>query len=134
MSGAELDRLRRNEWSSYSKISQLKEFEHKTVNHSYHFVDPESGAYTNGIEGAWTQLKRKLKDMNGCSRLYLQSYIDEFLWRHNNCMARGEVYDSIMSALSVYWKNVPGYNQFVVDAEEASDDEIDGTWTEVHCL
>ncbi len=60
-----------DKWSSYSKISQLKEFEHKTVNHSYHFVDPESGAYTNGIEGAWTQLKRKLKDMNGCSRLYL---------------------------------------------------------------
>lgn len=30
-------------WSSYNKISKLKEFDHKTVNHSVNFIDPESG-------------------------------------------------------------------------------------------
>jgi hypothetical protein len=58
-------------WSSYNKISQLdKNFRHQTVNHSLHFVDPKSGAYTNSIEGIWTQVKRKLKDMNGVNRVY----------------------------------------------------------------
>ena len=30
-------------WSSYNKINKLKDFGHKTVNHSVNFVDPESG-------------------------------------------------------------------------------------------
>ncbi|CAF0792207.1 unnamed protein product [Brachionus calyciflorus] len=30
-------------WSSYSNLSQLKNFHNKTVNHSFNFVDPESG-------------------------------------------------------------------------------------------
>lgn len=31
-------------WSSYNKISKLRDsYEHKTVNHSVNFVDPDSG-------------------------------------------------------------------------------------------
>ena len=41
-----------DKWSAYSKISKLHEsnIEHKTVNHSIHFLDPDSQACTNKIE------------------------------------------------------------------------------------
>ncbi|CAF0771784.1 unnamed protein product [Brachionus calyciflorus] len=71
-------------WSSYSKLSQLKNFHHKTVNHSFNFVDPESGACTNKIESLWRSCKAKFKEMNGCTRSMIQSYIDEYVWRYNN--------------------------------------------------
>ena len=35
------------------------------VNHSENFVDPYTGAHSNTIEGVWSQIKRKLKAMNG---------------------------------------------------------------------
>jgi transposase-like protein len=61
-------------WSSYRKLNNLN-FGHATVNHSVNFLDPETGAHTNKIEGLWAQAKRKFKEMNGCSRVHLQSYI-----------------------------------------------------------
>lgn len=45
-------------WSSYKKIKELKNFTHLTVNHKYNFIDPESGAHTNKIEGLWNQAKK----------------------------------------------------------------------------
>ena len=56
-------------------------FNHVTVNHSHNFVDPDTGAHTNIIEGTWGQVKRKLKRMNGTSNDKLPSYIDEFVWK-----------------------------------------------------
>jgi hypothetical protein len=28
--------------------------------------------------------------MRGCKRIYIQSFLDEFIWRHNNSLERGE--------------------------------------------
>ncbi|CAF1092705.1 unnamed protein product [Brachionus calyciflorus] len=44
-------------WSSYNKISQLRNYQHQTVNHSYNFIDPDSGACTNRIESLWNSSK-----------------------------------------------------------------------------
>lgn len=32
-------------WSSYNKICKLKNFKHQTVNHTYNFIDPDSGYF-----------------------------------------------------------------------------------------
>ena len=52
---------------------------HVTVNHSHNFVDPDTGAHTNIIEGTWGQVKRKMKRMNGTLNDKLRSYLDEFM-------------------------------------------------------
>lgn len=66
-------------WRSYQTLNQ-QDFNHLTVNHSYNFVDPETGAHTQNIENLWWQIKRKLPETHTTSeRFYL--YLGEFLWR-----------------------------------------------------
>jgi hypothetical protein len=93
-------------YSSYNKINRLHEetVEHKTVNHTYNFVDPESSTHTNKIESLWNVGKIKFKDMRGCNRLYIQSYLDEFMWRHNNKVSRHDAFNKILEDLVVVYK------------------------------
>jgi len=51
------------------------------VNHSENFADPHTVAHSNMIEGVWSQIKRKLKGMNGTLRSRLPGYLVEFNWR-----------------------------------------------------
>ncbi|CAF0751225.1 unnamed protein product [Brachionus calyciflorus] len=51
-------------WSSYNRISKLKNFKH--------------------LSGSGTKPTKKFKEMNGCSRVHFKSYLDEFIWRTNN--------------------------------------------------
>jgi transposase-like protein len=72
-------------WKAYKHISKFnKNFKHFSVNHSLHFVDPETNVHTNGIESVWRAAKQKLKEMGGIKRGYIQPYLDEFMWRSNN--------------------------------------------------
>lgn len=57
-------------------------YKHKWVNHSRNFVDPDTDARTQTIEGVWeTRVKSQFKRMRGISKPHLPSYLDEFLWR-----------------------------------------------------
>ena len=47
------------------------------------FVDPDSGAHTNTIEGVWALAKKKLKWMCCTLYEYVPSYLDEFTWFRN---------------------------------------------------
>jgi hypothetical protein len=85
-------------WSSYNKINKF-DFTSLTVNHKYNFVDPDSGAHTNKIEGLWSQFKRKFKGMNGCDRVQLQSHINEFMWRQWPTNDRVDAFDKILEEL-----------------------------------
>ena len=53
-----------DEWSTYNQLSATTGLAHQTVNHSLHFVDPISGAHTQGVEAMWSSCKRMLRGTN----------------------------------------------------------------------
>lgn len=88
-------------WKSYNRLKQLdKSFEHMTVNHDICFKDKSTGVHTNGIESVWNSAKSHMKTMRGVSRTYLQSYLDEFSWRHNNSSSRFECFEQMLHAIA----------------------------------
>ena len=56
---------------------------HSSVNHSLHFVDPnDSTIHTNTVEGMWSHIKMKYRNMHGTSNNLFSTYLQEFSWRH----------------------------------------------------
>ena len=45
-------------WAAYNTLGTLG-YHHLTVNHTYNFVDPTTGACTNHIESIWQKAKQK---------------------------------------------------------------------------
>ena len=60
-------------WRAYSCLSD-EGFVHYTVNHSLNFVDPVTGAHTNGIERRWREVK-KLVPSNGRRKENFVAYL-----------------------------------------------------------
>ncbi|CAF1076476.1 unnamed protein product, partial [Brachionus calyciflorus] len=95
-------------WKSYERIKLLeKNFTHLTVDHDLYFVNPKTDVHTNGIDSIWCTAKTLLKKMRGVNRSYLQSYLDEFCWRHNQSLSRAGSFGAILSLIS---KNLDGDN------------------------
>lgn len=71
-----------DEYSSYRGLKK-RGYSHTTVNHSaMEYVRGE--VHTNTIEGFWGQLKRSLDGTyHSVSPKYLQSYVNEFVFRYN---------------------------------------------------
>ena len=70
-----------DQWAAYSTIKDMPDgYQHETVNHSLHFTDPETGAYTNTTESLWQNFKEGHKSLYGTERALLNSYMDEFIW------------------------------------------------------
>ena len=70
-----------DEWPAY-KLTQYG-YRHFKVNHQKHFVDPHTGAHTQGIERRWLELKNKIMGrMRGTSQANLQKHLDEAAYRY----------------------------------------------------
>jgi len=69
-----------DQWSAYRQLQNLG-YDHKTVNHSENFVDPQTGTCTNAIEAYWSRVKRNVRLHWLSRRDQLPLRIDEFLWR-----------------------------------------------------
>jgi transposase len=71
-----------DEYRAYKSLANLG-YTHTTVNHStLEYV--RGTAYTNTIEGFWSQLKRSIDGTyHAVSPKYLQNYVDEFVFRYN---------------------------------------------------
>ena len=71
-------------WRAYSQLSQMG-YQHKTVNHSANFKDPESGCHTNFIEQEWQKAKHMSHMPNfGLKEAHLSSYLCVFPWKKKN--------------------------------------------------
>ena len=68
-----------DKFSPYFNLNDVG-YIHLMVNHSENFIDPYTGAHSNTIEGLLSQVKRKLKAMNGMTKAELPGYLDEFNW------------------------------------------------------
>jgi hypothetical protein len=70
-------------WRAYDLIPA--DYQHLTVNHSLHFVDPDTGAHTNTIEATWNAIKRTISPQN--RRTFgMEEELWAFMWRraHHN--------------------------------------------------
>ena len=69
-------------WKAYNKLADnldLDDVLHYSVNHSKNYVDPETGAHTQTIEGFWRQFKAWLPNF-GLKPADLSTYIGFFCW------------------------------------------------------
>jgi hypothetical protein len=85
----------------------------------------------------WSQFKKKFKEMNGCDRVHLQSYIYEFMWRQCYTGGRIDSYDQILKELGTYYppdsKKLVSFdddNDEGVSFVDLNEDENDGTWND----
>lgn len=93
-------------WRAYGGIQALPQgYMHLTVNHSINFVDPQTLAHTQSIEGTWSRFKSKVKSSHGlntsCEERY-DDYLQEFMWKAN-FGARDEVFFNFWSQISVLY-------------------------------
>lgn len=72
-----------DEYSAYRTLNR-RGYSHTTVNHSK--LEYVRGiVHTNTIEGFWSQLKRSIDgSYHAVSPKYLQSYVNEFVFRYNH--------------------------------------------------
>ncbi|GAB1601106.1 hypothetical protein Ahia01_000388800 [Argonauta hians] len=70
-------------WAAYNGIEFIADcnYIHQAVNHKRYFVDPVTGVHTNGVEGMWSNAKRKIKSMNGMRRSLINEYMAVFMFR-----------------------------------------------------
>jgi hypothetical protein len=69
-------------WRGYVDIEALG-YRHLSVNHRQHFVDPDTGAHTNVIEGTWNGLKQNISARQRTTEL-IGGKLTEFIWRRKH--------------------------------------------------
>lgn len=86
-------------WRAYNGLQDAG-FNHLRVNHTYNFVDPSSGAHTQTVERMWRSSKMKNKQMSGTNRDFLQSYMEEYMWRNQS--SGEEPFDRILTDMAMF--------------------------------
>ena len=91
-------------WKGYEALDAMPLadlYSHYTVNHSEHFVDPDTGAHTQTVESLWCSAKRRFKARNGTHRHLLDSYLCKFVWRKKFWNANP--FDKILEDIAAFW-------------------------------
>jgi transposase len=71
-----------DDWASYKPLSG-QFLDHRVINHS-EGIYVRGDTYTNTIEGAFGNMKTGMRGVyKKVSPAYLQTYLDEYAWRHN---------------------------------------------------
>ena len=65
-------------WRAYNQINASTGMTHMTVNH---FVDPATGAHTQGVEAMWSSCKRVLREERTMQSKLFDTYLPDYMWR-----------------------------------------------------
>jgi hypothetical protein len=85
-------------WKGYNWLDATPDYIHQSVNHSKCFLDQETGAHTNTIEGTWSALKRGISARARTESAIGESLL-EFIWRR---LHADELWDAFIEALREY--------------------------------
>ncbi|XP_050516404.1 uncharacterized protein LOC126891267 [Diabrotica virgifera virgifera] len=66
-------------WKAYNCLAH-EGFHHQTVNHSKHFVDPETGTHSNHIERLWREVRSNIPKY-GVKEAHFVGYLAEFYFK-----------------------------------------------------
>ena len=80
-------------WRGYNELNIW--FEHLVVNHSENYVDPETGATINSIEGTWNAIKHLIPPRNRTLNIRLQ--LSLFIWRR---IHKQNLWNAFLNALT----------------------------------
>ncbi len=88
-----------DEFLAYNRVAKMG-FQHYKVNHGDK-VYVDGLAYTNTIEGFWSQLKRSISGTYHCvSPKYLQEYVNEFVYRYNQRKTLAPVFSLLLERVN----------------------------------
>lgn len=83
-----------DQFTSYKIIDKRTEYVHLVIDHSKMFAN--GYIHTNNVESFWSTLKRGVYGIyHQISPKYLQNYVDEFSFRHNNRNNKG-IFDLLL--------------------------------------
>ncbi|KMQ87796.1 putative transposase-like protein [Lasius niger] len=84
-------------WKSYNCLNS-EGFQHLTVNHSYNFVDPDTGAHTQHIERVWREVRANIG--YGTRANHVEGYLFEFLFKRAHPRAeRIEIFFDVIAKM-----------------------------------
>ena len=87
-------------WAAYGGINAMG-FAHLQVNHTYNFVDPQTGAHTQNIENSWKNAKQRNKRQHGTHRQMLDSYLCEWMWRQR--LRNVNLFDQMLQDIATHF-------------------------------
>ena len=76
---------------------------HQSVNHSQNFVDPDTGAHTQGIKRAWLDAKCWYKCFRG-NKAYLQSHLKNAKWG-SKCIGTADLIRTLVIGFNIQMEN-----------------------------
>jgi transposase-like protein len=87
-----------DDWGSYKPLARYY-IDHKVINHS-EGIYVRGDTYTNTIEGAFGNMKTGMRGVyKKVSPRYLQSYLDEYAWRHNAKLEGSALFEQLVHGL-----------------------------------
>ena len=89
-------------WKAYGKLAEHLDLEdclHFPVNHSNNYVDPQTGAHTQTIEGLWSHVKDFLP-VRGMKPKDLPSYLGWFMWDRFSRQRKMDLFPHFLSCVA----------------------------------
>lgn len=87
-------------WKAYDSLG-AQGFTHLTVNHSYHFKDPETGCHTNTVERAWREARSTVPRF-GVRKGHFVGYLAEFMFKRRYPTKTERLHQFFAAAAALY--------------------------------